>query len=72
MIGFVQGFRCKGINDGCCTEEQPCGKGDGDCDKDSECAAGLVCGSNNCPWGDDDDCCMAPEGGKKHCVVSAT
>ena len=20
----------------------------------------LVCGSNNCPWGDRDDCCAAP------------
>ena len=37
-----------------------CGVGEGDCDDDSECAGPLVCGTDNCPWGDADDCCMQP------------
>ena len=51
-------------NDKCCSTgiEGFCGEGEGDCDRDSECAGSLVCGSNNCPWGpgDGDDCCTEP------------
>ena len=32
----------------CCTASNPCNIGEGDCDKDSECAAGLICGTDNC------------------------
>ncbi len=47
---------------GCCTRVTPCGPGEGDCDSDSDCAAGLACGSDNCVVGADafdptDDCC---------------
>ncbi len=62
-------LRCLGIDDDCCTEEMPCGEGDGDCDSDAECEGDLICGDNNCPAGNDqidsallwnagDDCCM--------------
>ena len=53
---------CKGVND-CCTSANKCREMDGDCDSDSDCEAGLVCGINNCPkkygdeWNDSDDCC---------------
>ena len=49
-------------NEECCSDLKgsKCGEGDGDCDKDSECEGSLVCGRNNCPWGDGDDCCMKP------------
>ena len=40
---------CNGVNEGCCTEEFPCGLGDGDCDGDEECRGDLVCGTDNCP-----------------------
>jgi len=53
----VEGGRCDGIDDGCCTAENPCVEGDGDCDSDSHCEGDLICGSNNCPWGDRDGCC---------------
>ena len=50
-----------GYRDGCCTSEQRCGEGEGDCSDDSDCMPGLVCGSNNCPkdmgFGDRADCC---------------
>ena len=52
-------MRCKGVDSGCCTEDNPCGVGDGDCDNDSDCAGELTCGNSNCPWGDNDDCCVA-------------
>merc|ERR1711983_167503 len=32
----------------CCSDGNPCNKGEGDCDKDSHCAAGLKCGKDNC------------------------
>ena len=40
-------------------------KGEGDCDKDSHCNDGLVCGNNNCPEGFPTgfDCCTAEWGG---------
>merc|ERR1719445_2947107 len=43
----------------CCTSEFQCLEGEGDCDSDSDCAPGLVCGTNNCghPFQDTHDCC---------------
>jgi len=32
----------------CCSEERPCGVGEGDCDNDNECEGELTCGRNNC------------------------
>jgi len=32
----------------CCSEEHPCGVGEGDCDRDNECEGELTCGKNNC------------------------
>jgi len=74
------GQRCRGRNyDGrrCCTPENPCGEGEGDCDGAGDggvndgnrgCQAGLVCGSNNCKkfgayYHEKDDCCERPTGG---------
>ena len=51
----------------CCRYNGPCNLGEGDCNKDSECADGLTCGSNNCQsdfstgdtwWGRRHDCCI--------------
>ena len=42
----------------CCTDMFPCTLGEGDCDHDSDCVTGLVCGSNNCDFGTSShDCC---------------
>ena len=35
-------------NSECCSVKNPCGKGEGDCDKNTECIGNLVCGTNNC------------------------
>ena len=32
----------------CCTIDKPCNIGEGDCDYDSHCRRGLLCGSDNC------------------------
>ncbi len=51
---------CTG-GDSCCTEEYPCGEGEGDCDNDDHCEGDLVCGKNNCvgdTFEDADDCCV--------------
>ena len=32
----------------CCTTDNPCKLGDGDCDYDSQCQDGYVCGRDNC------------------------
>ena len=43
--------RCSGIprtDWACCKPSEPCDVGMGDCDRDSDCMAGLTCGSNNC------------------------
>ena len=32
----------------CCTMENPCDEGEGDCEDDFECNGNLVCGLNNC------------------------
>ena len=46
----------------CCTPQSPCGIGEGDCDRDSDCSGALKCGNNNCiesenHWHDKADCC---------------
>ena len=72
------GQRCSGRNYNgrrCCTPENPCNEGEGDCDGrgdgglndgDEGCNGVLVCGSNNCKqfglyYHDKDDCCQKPE-----------
>merc|ERR1711872_362147 len=71
------GQRCAGRNFNgrrCCTPENPCGLGEGDCDGSLEggkndgnrgCRGNLVCGSNNCRkfglyYHEKDDCCDYP------------
>ena len=45
----------------CCSEDAPCGLGQGDCDHDGECEDGLACGHNNCGAGHSGmDCCSYP------------
>ena len=45
----------------CCTEENPCDDGEGDCQDDTHCAGNFVCGKNNCDralgYSEKDDCC---------------
>jgi len=72
------GQRCAGRNFNgrrCCTPEEPCGYGEGDCDGPLDggandghrgCQGELVCGSNNCQkfgtyYHPKDDCCDLPE-----------
>ena len=56
---------CTG-GDSCCTSTNKCDVDEGDCDWDSDCKAGLKCGSNNCKvktgldWDSKDDCCFNP------------
>ena len=44
--------RCNGVaytDWSCCTPGHPCGEGEGDCDRDDDCAGtNLKCGYNNC------------------------
>jgi len=47
----------------CCTSASPCAAGEGDCDSNADCQAGLVCGINNCQATNANadpnaDCCM--------------
>ena len=43
----------------CCTPAAPCGLWLGDCDRDTDCAGDLVCGTDNCPAGSSTmDCCV--------------
>ena len=45
-------------SDGRCCHRHKCGLGEGDCDRDTDCAANLVCGRDNCRAGDRSmDCC---------------
>ena len=49
----------------CCSVDEPCGLGEGDCDLDDECAGELVCGTDNCIQKNTDftakaDCCQLP------------
>ena len=61
------GTKCQGSNTNwsCCTSSSPCKEDEGDCDTDSDCESGLVCGTDNCPSGFPSsayDCCYKPSG----------
>ena len=45
----------------CCTIEQPCKLGEGDCRFNEQCEGNLVCGQDNCGPGfhNTSDCCEA-------------
>merc|ERR1719481_35090 len=66
--GTVAQGKCRGDNS-CCTSSNPCGEGDGDCDKNHDCKEKLLCGSNNCKrskyptFSKSDDCCYDPAKG---------
>merc|ERR1719391_1362317 len=81
------GQRCSGRNFNgrrCCTPEEPCGLGEGDCDGPLDggvndghagCKGDLVCGSNNCKkfglyFHEKDDCCDRPSISDKSDSVS--
>ena len=62
------GSNCQGSNAdwSCCTSSSPCKEDEGDCDSDSDCESGLVCGTDNCPSGFPSsayDCCEKPSSG---------
>merc|ERR1711931_2577 len=80
LVEPPEGQRCSGRNYNgrrCCTPEEPCGLGEGDCDGPLDggvndghagCQGDLVCGSNNCKkfgayYHDKDDCCERAEKG---------
>ena len=43
----------------CCTSAKQCGQDEGDCDSDTDCLDGYVCGVDNCPspFPSNYDCC---------------
>ena len=57
---FCTAEKCSG-EDSCCTSSKKCGVDEGDCDWNSDCQDGLVCGIDNCPdkpsFDNTDDCC---------------
>merc|ERR1712038_352246 len=76
-INPPEGQRCSGRDyqgRRCCTPENPCDEGEGDCDGPGDgglhdghagCKGDLVCGSNNCKkfglyYHEKDDCCERP------------
>ena len=50
----------------CCNSSNLCDVDEGDCDADSDCESGLICGTDNCasPFPDTHDCCT--RGKKKY------
>jgi len=67
----VRNIGCRG-GDSCCTPNNKCYAGEGDCDRDNDCDVGLRCGTDNCDfdglglfpyskgWDMYDDCCYKP------------
>ena len=58
------GAACNG-GDSCCSADNPCKEGAGDCDVHQDCAGELLCGQNNCDlnnpgFDSNDDCCYWP------------
>ena len=63
-LPFWETDRQTGCNggDSCCSSDNMCGDGEGDCDYDGDCISG-VCGTDNCVgegFDSTDDCCIGP------------
>ena len=60
----------------CCNEQEPCSQeGQGDCDTDDDCGAGLRCGADNCGPSDPTgamDCCYSQKLGARSHASTAT
>ena len=70
MILFLYLAKCTGGDD-CCSQDNKCGLGEGDCDHDSDCLPGLRCGLDNCGgsgWEYFDDCCEIDEPRDTNCI----
>ena len=59
--------KCMGGNSCCGMDGHLCDVGEGDCDSDSDCKAGLICGARgSCPqepgtdFEPNDECCIKP------------
>ena len=56
----------------CCSDQEKCGEGEGDCNSDSECHGSLICKYNGCPASQGFDerasCCQQPSGTYKMCM----
>ena len=49
-LGFEYFYDCcYSLEEDICTNENPCGEDQGDCDHNFDCLDELVCGFNNCP-----------------------
>ena len=44
----MKGLRCLGTDSHCCTEDNKCDEYEGNCEENSHCKEGLVCGTKNC------------------------
>jgi len=61
--GYVDRCATCTVNDGynqdCCSSTHQCALNEGDCDKDTDCQPGLICGQDNCGvgWPASADCC---------------
>ena len=61
---------CTGMNQ-CCSHNNKCNVQEGDCNSDSDCMDGLICGKYNCEktddlwWNQGDDCCQKPNDARK-------
>lgn len=56
-----------------CTSDCPCGQGEGDCDSDADCKAGLICAQNvgaDYGWPESRDVCEVP-GGPENCELDS-
>jgi hypothetical protein len=59
-VGPAPMLHTESIQNRCCNvNSYICGVGEGPCTLNIDCGAGLVCGSKNCLWSSDDNCCMA-------------
>ena len=69
IFNFIAVSPCKDGSGGydCCTADNPCAEGEGDCDNDSHCIGNLKCNNDfdNCNtdlgFPSDADCCYDPK-----------
>ena len=68
---FIHGNGSRGYRNSCCSDQEKCGVGEGDCNSDSECHGSLVCEYNGCSPTTTDttlgfskhaSCCQQPSG----------
>ena len=71
----IEPFSCSfshSRTDSCCNSLNKCNVNEGKCSVNSDCLGNLHCGTNNCGWSNETNCCTHPSNKGGNCLIYLT